>query len=135
MCHDELIQLYVDGALTPTERSVFSAHLADCPACRRELTAYKALLWDLEHPSVTPAPPELQAGAEALMAAWETAQAADAAAASPGLTGLRIAWSGVAPVARPALTAAWWTGSGLARVGRIGLTGLWRLVRRGGGRR
>lgn len=135
MCNDELIQLYADGALTPTERIVVEAHLTGCTDCRRELTAYKALLWDLEHPTAAAVPDELHAAADRLMTAFEQAQVETEPAGSPALLGLQIAWFGMEPVARPTLEALSWVGTGIARGGRSGLAGLWRLIRKGGGRR
>lgn len=135
MCDDELIQLYADGTLTPPERTVVEAHLSDCDDCRRALTAYKALLWDLEHPASPPVPAELHAVSDSLMAAFEKAQTAAESAGSPALIGLQMAWFGLEPMARPTLAVMGWAGMGMARAGRAGLTGLWQLVRKGGGGR
>src|SRR5262249_46452498 len=43
-CHDarELFSARVDGALTDAERAGVDAHLAGCPACRRELARFEA---------------------------------------------------------------------------------------------
>lgn len=74
-CHDELIQLYVDGALDPTERALVSAHMSQCEACRAKAMLYKGLCWDLEHPEPEPVPEALQAVSDRVMAKWEEAQA------------------------------------------------------------
>jgi hypothetical protein len=39
---DDLLSAYVDGELTAEERAVVDAHVAACPACRRELAATQA---------------------------------------------------------------------------------------------
>jgi anti-sigma factor RsiW len=46
ICHDidALLDEYLDGMLPPAERSLVDAHLADCPACRSQAEALRALL-------------------------------------------------------------------------------------------
>jgi len=46
ICHDidALLDEYLDGSLPPAERSLVDAHIADCPACRSQAEALRALL-------------------------------------------------------------------------------------------
>jgi len=56
LCVDEALRLdYLNGTLSARERTVFEAHLAACPACRREIVELRetaAALAGLTPPSV-----------------------------------------------------------------------------------
>lgn len=132
-CDESLLQMCAEGTLVPAEQAVVEAHLAGCPACRRTLGAYKALMWDLEHPAPVPAPPELQAVSDRLMAAWE---AEAAGRLPPGWVRAGLAWTRTTPVVAPVVDG---LGQGLSKAGRglprAAWAGLKWLVRRGGDRR
>ena len=44
-----LLQDYLDGLIEPLEKIILEEHLKVCPACRRELTELKLLLWEFEN--------------------------------------------------------------------------------------
>lgn len=90
-CDDSLVQLYVEGALEPAERLLVGAHIRICRACQQGAAAYKALLWDLEHPEPEAAElpaAQLQALSDRLMEAWEQGGTGQA----PGRTPARAIW-------------------------------------------
>src|SRR5262245_17857853 len=51
-CHEihELLPLHLYGDLSDAERAAVEAHLAECPACRAELTALSAVRKELDTP-------------------------------------------------------------------------------------
>jgi predicted anti-sigma-YlaC factor YlaD len=56
--HDEWnnrLSEYLDGEIDPAERAVVEAHLADCPACRADLAALRAVVARAQ--SLTDTPP------------------------------------------------------------------------------
>ncbi|MEW6183531.1 MAG: zf-HC2 domain-containing protein [Bacillota bacterium] len=58
-CDHERLQAYLDGALTDSELCELKGHLAECRACRRELSRLKLLWSELSQPEEIPLPPEL----------------------------------------------------------------------------
>ena len=41
--YEELVNLRVDGMLTPAEEAELDAHLAECPECRERLEIYQSI--------------------------------------------------------------------------------------------
>ncbi len=125
-CHDDLIQLYVEGELTPAERAIVAEHLRSCPACRRQATIYKGLFWDLTH-DLPPEPSLIndEALAATLRAEWQRHQPE----ANPKTLDLSTLWL----TANPAVTG---PAKLVGQAGRSGLQQLAGLLRRGrrGGR-
>lgn len=127
-CNDELVQLFVEGALEPVERAVVAEHIRLCPSCQQRVAAYKSLLWDLSRPAPDPEPlpPELDALSDSLMAAWVKAAAPK-----------RAGWGSLVTTfatSNPLVTA---PAHGLAKAGRAagragaaGLVGLARFLRK-----
>lgn len=133
-CSDELVQLYVEGAMSPAEAAIVAEHLKACPACRQVAGVYKGLLWDLAHP---PRSAEVGGDAEALAALlkaeWQSQNQ-------------EPSWTEHAPAtiwltANPVATA---SAHAVGKVGQAGLQGLgWMLKsglsralgRKGGGSR
>jgi len=98
-CHDDLVQLYVEGELAPVERAIVADHLRACDHCRRLATFYKGLNWDLAHDQdLLPEPPSFDddALAAALAAEWKRVQPQN----SGGGRGLSTLWL----TSNPALT-------------------------------
>ena len=121
--------MYVEGDLLPAEQTIMEAHLAGCVTCRKAVVAYKALLWDLEHPAEPEVPAELQAISDRLMSAWEEAQV-------PGTwQEASRSWTQTVPVVSLALGAAGQVGQQIPRAGAALLKGLGRRILQGGGRR
>lgn len=129
-CDESLIQMYVDGDMGPVEQEIVEAHVKGCRRCRQTLTEYKGLLWDLAHPRPEPAPAELGALSDRLMAAWDDAQAAAAAPA-----GSTLGWAGAVPGVQTTLATAGRVGRSLPGLGLRGLGYVGRRLLRGGGRR
>lgn len=133
-CTDELLQVFVEGALSAGEAQAVKAHVASCPACRIAVSEYKQVMWDLSHPPERELPAELERQYEALMEAWKRERRA--AAKTKGSNLLVPAWAAhsIAWARKlPALGAA----GALAR--RIGTSLFERAVpawprRKGGGR-
>lgn len=67
-CDSGRLRAYLDNALEPTEQAAVSAHLAACPACRRELAALsaRASFAAARLTILEPTPAETPAGREAL---------------------------------------------------------------------
>ena len=55
-CDIELIQAFLDGELEEAGAKELMAHLAGCPACRREFSRYKLLWLELAGPEETEVP-------------------------------------------------------------------------------
>jgi len=49
MCklNKDMLQLYIDGQMSPLEILLLEEHLRECPSCRKELNSLKILDWDL----------------------------------------------------------------------------------------
>ncbi|MBP2016962.1 anti-sigma factor RsiW [Symbiobacterium terraclitae] len=121
-CDDELVQLYVDGALHPAEAALVEAHLESCAACRRRAGTYKSLYWDLSRlDRLAPAPTtDPDALAEQLLAEYRRHQPTRAAGARSW--DLSTLWLTANPaVTRPART-----------LGSLGQAGVEGLLRAGG---
>ncbi|MFZ5817878.1 MAG: anti-sigma factor family protein [Bacillota bacterium] len=135
-CHDDLIQLYVDGDLQPVEAALVEEHLQGCDSCRRRAAFYKGLFWDLAHGErLAPAPEaDAESLATLLRAEWERGRSEARPASGLELSTLWLTGNPlVAGTARA-------TGTGLSRAGaeltRLAGTGISKLLRRkGGGRR
>lgn|GEM_PF-6433266 len=117
VCSDTLLQMYLDSDLSPVEREILDQHLIECEVCRRHLSVYKVLVWDVAHQPRELAPPELEAVSDGLMAAWEAARTEE--------------------VQQRAAARSWadLVGRTAREVPRAGLAGIRWLLRRGGGRR
>lgn len=132
-CHDDLLQLYVDGDLQPAEAAVVEAHLTGCTACRRKAGLYKSLFWDLSHAGQMAEPlvdGDAGALADLLRQEWQRANPA------PGRSNAQRAalWLTANPlVAGAARTAGEAGRAGLASLGRSLTSRL--FGRRGGGGR
>jgi anti-sigma factor RsiW len=127
--------MYVDGDMGPVERAIVDDHLKGCARCRTAVTEYKGLLWDLEHPVPDPAPPELAALSDKLMAAWDSAQAKAARPEPERWQDASRIWTQAVPGVQVALGAAGRVGRSLPRAGLSGLTRLGRRLLKGGGGR
>jgi anti-sigma factor RsiW len=57
----DLVNQYLDGALSPAERADFVRHLATCPACQAELAQSQALFRLIEGLEEAPVPLDLKA--------------------------------------------------------------------------
>lgn len=135
-CNDELVQLYVEGALGPAEAAIVAEHLKGCPTCRQQAGLYKGLLWDLAHPPrSTGAEAEVhtEALAALLKAEWQRIHPASSRTEHAPAT----IWLTANPVATASAHA-------VGRVGQAGLQGLGRVLkvglaralgRKGGGNR
>lgn len=122
-CDEELIQLYVDGAMHPAEAALMEAHLRECRACRRLAGFYKSLYWDLGRAAaLAPAPAQdPEALAAALLAEHRRHRQPDARAASAW------AFSTLWLTANPAFARSART---LTALGHRGAEGLVRTVKR-----
>lgn len=128
-CDDTLVQMYVDGALAPAERAIIEVHLQGCRPCRQQVTLYKGLLWDLEHPvDQTPVPAELNDLSDRLMEAWSQSRA------PATWQEARREWTRTVPGVHVALETAGRVGRDLPRAGLGGLSRLGRWLWKGGGR-
>ncbi|HWI63679.1 MAG TPA: zf-HC2 domain-containing protein [Symbiobacteriaceae bacterium] len=128
-CDDGLLQMYLDGDMSPVERELVEVHLKTCPRCASHVGLYKGLLFDLEHAQPEPVPEGLAALSDSLMVAWAEAQApATWQEASRG-------WIQNVPGLVPALSTAGRVGRSLPRLGLTGLASLGRWLWRGGGGR
>lgn len=67
-CDLGLLRAYLDAALAPAEKAAVTAHLAACPACRRELAALRARTASIAMrlAALEPAPAETQTARQAL---------------------------------------------------------------------
>lgn len=128
-CDDTLLQMYVDGALAPAERAIIEAHIQNCPQCRQQVTLYKGLLWDLEHPADDdPAPAELSDLSDRLMEAWAQSRV------PVTWQETSLQWTQTVPVVQVALATAGRVGRNLPRAGLSGLSRVGRWLWKGGGR-
>lgn len=72
VCGDHaLLQCFAEGTLSPDKAQAVKAHVAGCPECRKAVTEYKQIMWDLEHPLEIDLPPELEHSYQTLMEAWK----------------------------------------------------------------
>lgn len=136
-CSDDLIQVYVDGALHPAEAAVVEAHLQGCADCRRRAGFYKGLYWDLAQSERLAPVPEVEdeeaadALALRLQEEWRKQQR-PAASTSP--LGLSTLWLTANPaIARPARAMGDASQAGVEGLLRAGRRGLGKLFRRKGG--
>ncbi len=53
-----LLQEYLDGTIEPLEKIILEEHLKVCGDCRRDLSDFKLLLWELEEMPPIDLPPE-----------------------------------------------------------------------------
>lgn len=135
-CSDDLMQLYVDGALHPAEAAVVEAHLQECAQCRRRSLFYKGLAWDLGQPErLVPgsdAEDEDQAEALALRLHEEWRRHQRPAEVKTAL-GFSTMWLTANPaIARPARVVSDAGQAGVEELLRAGRRGLARLLRRKG---
>lgn len=71
-CIDEAsLQMFVEGTLQVEATSDVRAHLAECLHCRRVVSEYKQIMWDLDHPAELPIPEELDVVYDRVMVEWE----------------------------------------------------------------
>lgn len=130
-CSDELVQLYVEGAMGPAEAAIVAEHLKDCPSCRQLAGIYKGLLWDLAHPAQ---PAEVGADAEALAILLRTEWQRTSQESGGTEHGPVTIWLTANPVVTASAQAVGKAGQvGLQGLGRVLKAGLVRAIRRKGG--
>lgn len=96
-----------DGLLPPADAAALRAHLADCPACRREWDLFQQTLQTLDRLPAPPTPStRMRAAFEASLAAEIEAETKSAAPSENTLAGSRTSHTSPAPKARPSLWAA-----------------------------
>lgn len=100
VCGDQsILQKLAEGALTGTELKNARSHVASCPACRRAVTEYKQIMWDLAHPPEVQLPSELDHSFHELMRAWKKEQSGLSSPRSvsrsfvPAWAGYSVSWT------------------------------------------
>lgn len=63
---------YLEGALPPSVKALFDAHLAECPECRDYLAAYQLTLQLARRVPLAPQPPLPESLVNAILAARQS---------------------------------------------------------------
>lgn len=92
---DSLLQMLVEGTLEGPEKDVVYAHVRTCTACKEIISAYKQLMWDLEHPRQPDVPAaEMAELNKTLMAVWEAERSAQKRAKRRSTRSFIPVWAG-----------------------------------------
>lgn len=136
LCKDHaLLQSIAEGTLEGAELEQARSHLSVCPECRKAVTEYKQIMWDLSHPTDVTLPPELEQSYHVLMQEWnnerqnQTQPRLSAPSLVPAWAAFSVSWTRQLPLVNT-------LGSILRRTGTAVIDqSLPRWIRRKGGDR
>lgn len=136
ICGDQaLLQMLAEGTLTGSDLHRAKAHVSGCLTCRRAVTEYKQVMWDLTHPEDVPIPPDLERSYYVLIQEWKKERDGRAATRYPSRSFIP-AWAGYTVSWTRKLPAVGTVGALLGRTGRSVIRrALPRWLRHKGGER